>query len=84
MLDQSGIEWSKRGSMIKWNMSHEQARNTFDFGSTMDKVDGDYVYYMEEMRFSINLKSRTLTIKGVIMKKNLETGIVKGYDLLNE
>ena len=83
MLDQSGIDWSKRKNMIKWSMSHKKAINAIDFGSTMEKVDRDHVNYMEQLQFSINLKSRT-SVKEVIMRRDTETGIIEGYDSLNE
>ena len=84
VLDENEIEWIKRGHVIKWRMSYEQARNAFEYGTSLDKEDGHGIFYKEELRFIINLKSRTLRIKGVILKRNIETGIIEGNDLLND
>ena len=65
-------------------MSYEEAQNAFDYGSDLDKNGGEYEYFMDQLKFIINLQSRTLRVKGVILKKNIMTGSIEGNDLLDD
>ena len=70
--------------MIKWEMSSEEARESFGYGSSMDKEHDNQVYYMEEIKFFFNSESSTLRKKGIVLIKDCDSGIIEGNDLLSD
>ena len=53
---------------INHNQMYQMKPDVFEYGMTLNKVDGNHIYYMEELKFMINLKRC----------------YIEGIDLLNE
>ena len=68
-LKENGVELEERGKYIRFEMNNDKMENLFGNDVSLRKEDGNYEYYLEQIKVLINKDLAKMTVQCVLLKK---------------
>ena len=68
-LKENGVGLEERGKYIRFEMNNDKMENLFGNDVSLRKEDGNYEYYLEQIKVLINKDLAKMTVQCVLLKK---------------